>query len=343
MVCSQPDCAFSAVSNEAILLATSVSNLQLRFLWRLSIWSLHFCLWRQTAIDTGKSLFFGCFASRYSIVVPLVPEEQPTLQLVQVSSYVLHKVGLTDLHLEPSTFAVNRRKRHRSHDNKWPKMEHKYFFFRKKVHCVLHAFMRTVSPLATWRTKSDLYKSMVLSIINYCSPVWSPSMAALTKLEQVQNRATAWILSYDCAYTDILIFLKSIATDIELPDLRYFNLLEGSWWKICTTSTGITALSSRVFLIRVQTRQFLWISQQWRKKTEGKTFSSEPGAWWTRFLIIFIFTHCSASSSDYWSSSGLIFTQTTAPTDLALVVFPVIAHSADDFKNVFREQSPQIF
>ena len=98
----------------------------------------------------------------------------------------------------------------------------------KKVHCVLHAFLRTVSPLATWRTKSDLYKLMVLSIINYCSPVWSPSKAALTKLEQVQNRATAWILRYDCAYTDSLIFLKSIATDIELLDLRYFNLLEGS-------------------------------------------------------------------------------------------------------------------
>ena len=94
----------------------------------------------------------------------------------------------------------------------------------KKAHCVLHMLMRNVSPLASWRTKCDLYMSMVLPVLTYCSPVWSPSKAALTKLEQVQTRSTAWILSYDCTYRDRLIFLNllPLTLNFQVYDLLTF-------------------------------------------------------------------------------------------------------------------------
>ena len=53
-------------------------------------------------------------------------------------------------------------------------------------------------------------------MLTFCSPVTSPSKAALTKLEQVQKRATAWILSYECTYRDRLVFLNLLPLTVNL-------------------------------------------------------------------------------------------------------------------------------
>ena len=126
----------------------------------------------------------------------------------------------------------------------------------KKAHCVLHMLMRNVSPLTSWRTKCDLYKSMVLPVLTYCSPVWSPSKAALTKLEQVQKRATAWILSYDCTYRDPLVFLNllPLTLNLQIYDLLTFSKIvngvnDFNWHKCIIFKSSISTRSDSAIFV----------------------------------------------------------------------------------------------
>ncbi len=62
-----------------------------------------------------------------------------------------------------------------------------------------------------------LYKSMVLPILSYGSPAWSPSKGDLKTIEQVQRRATKWILGYsDLAYADRLQALNILPLSLNL-------------------------------------------------------------------------------------------------------------------------------
>ena len=126
----------------------------------------------------------------------------------------------------------------------------------KKGHCVLHMLMRNVSPLASWRTKCDLYKSMVLPVLTYCSPSWSPSKATLTKFEQVQKRATAWILSYDCTYRDRLVFLNllTLTLNLQVYDLLNFSKIvngvnDFNWHKCITFKSSISTRSDSAIFV----------------------------------------------------------------------------------------------
>ena len=97
---------------------------------------------------------------------------------------------------------------------------------------------------------------MVLPVLTYCFPSWSPSKATLTKLEQVQKRATAWILSYDCTYRDRLVFLNllPLTLNLQVYDLLTFSKIvngvyDFNWHKCITFMSSISTRSDSALFV----------------------------------------------------------------------------------------------
>ena len=66
----------------------------------------------------------------------------------------------------------------------------------RKANTMLSLIKRNSSPSLTWHHKLNMCKSMIVTIIMYGSCVCFPSKTDLKTIEQVQRRATDWILGY---------------------------------------------------------------------------------------------------------------------------------------------------
>ena len=65
-----------------------------------------------------------------------------------------------------------------------------------KAHTVLGKIKRAVGYDSPDYVKRQLYLSHVRSVLEYCSPVWSPYLVTeIASLEKVQRRATKFILN----------------------------------------------------------------------------------------------------------------------------------------------------
>jgi hypothetical protein len=67
----------------------------------------------------------------------------------------------------------------------------------QKANSVLFMVKRNISRATCRDSRLNLYKSLVISVMVYGSPVWYPSKTYLKMVEGVQHRATRWIFSYD--------------------------------------------------------------------------------------------------------------------------------------------------
>ena len=65
-----------------------------------------------------------------------------------------------------------------------------------KANRTLYLIKQTFSISSPIPTKKQLYLSLVLPLLTYCSPVWRPNqLKDITALERVQSRATKYILN----------------------------------------------------------------------------------------------------------------------------------------------------
>jgi hypothetical protein len=94
-----------------------------------------------------------------------------------------------------------------------------------KANKLLGLVKRTLGFRAPLKSKLLLYKSLVMSTLNYASIIWSPDKGDLILLESVQRRATKYILNdYDSDYKTRLarLDLLPISYIKEFYDLCFF-------------------------------------------------------------------------------------------------------------------------
>ena len=102
-----------------------------------------------------------------------------------------------------------------------------------KAHTVLGMIKRAVGYDSPDSVKRQLYLSHVRSVLEYCSPVWSPYLVTeIASLEKVQRRATKFILNdfSDISYRDRCIKLSLLPLSFrrEIHDLCFlFNCIHG--------------------------------------------------------------------------------------------------------------------
>ena len=92
----------------------------------------------------------------------------------------------------------------------------------RKANTMLSLIQRNSSPSLTWYHKLNMYKSTIVPIIMYGSCVCFPSKTDLKTIEQVQRRATDWILGYpDTSYKTRLKTLNilPISMNMHIHDL----------------------------------------------------------------------------------------------------------------------------
>ena len=79
-----------------------------------------------------------------------------------------------------------------------------------KAYKILDVIRRTFSQISSVTTKVKLYTALVRSQLSYCSPIWRPHLVQdINKLEQVQRRATKFILNdYSSDYRSRLLHLN---------------------------------------------------------------------------------------------------------------------------------------
>ena len=103
-----------------------------------------------------------------------------------------------------------------------------------KANKLLGLLRRTCALLTDVRVRRTLYLSLVKSQLCYAREVWSPHIhAQKIKLEQVQRRATRWMLRQrkgDSSYSKRLTKLKllPLCYDREVRDLIFF--LQSPLW-----------------------------------------------------------------------------------------------------------------
>ena len=88
-----------------------------------------------------------------------------------------------------------------------------------KSNRVLSMLKRNSARRLHWRQRLNMYKSMVLPILSYGFCVWSLSKADMKSLEQVQRRASDWILGYPELNHKQRLFALNI-----LPLSMYFQI-----------------------------------------------------------------------------------------------------------------------
>jgi hypothetical protein len=103
----------------------------------------------------------------------------------------------------------------------------------------LLGLLRTCPLLTDRSTRHTLYLSLVKSQLYYATEVWSPSQYNnKLNLEQVQRRATRWILQSkkgDMTYKDRLLALNllPLAFDREIKDLTFMFKILHRFCVIC--------------------------------------------------------------------------------------------------------------
>ena len=125
-----------------------------------------------------------------------------------------------------------------------------------KAHTVLGMIKRAVGYDSSDSVKRQLYLSHARSVLEYCSPVWSP----IALLEKVQRRATKFILNdfSDISYRDRCIKLSLLPLSFrrEIHDLCFlFNCIHGkvncsfsNFINLVDTSTGRRAAQKDILL-----------------------------------------------------------------------------------------------
>ena len=89
---------------------------------------------------------------------------------------------------------------------------HHHDYILGKAYKMFGIIRRTFSQSNSVTTKLKLYTSLIRSQLTYCSIIWRPHLIqAVTKLEQVQRRATKYILNdYSSNYETRLLHLKML-------------------------------------------------------------------------------------------------------------------------------------
>ena len=137
-----------------------------------------------------------------------------------------------------------------------------------KANRVLNLVKRNVVPLTTAANKLDLYKSMVVPVLTYGSLAWAPSRGDLRTIEQVQRRATRWILGYsdsDLHYRDGMVSLNTLPLSLnrQIYDLiAFLKLVKDDsifpWYnhvQRCTSKHTTRNISSLVFKLPAITKE----------------------------------------------------------------------------------------
>ena len=85
---------------------------------------------------------------------------------------------------------------------------------------------RNVPMSASRSLKINLYKTCILSILFYASPIWSPSKTDLQKLESLNKRCIKWIaMTGDYNSTLVNLNIYPISYKLEKSDLLLFHRL----------------------------------------------------------------------------------------------------------------------
>ena len=129
-----------------------------------------------------------------------------------------------------------------------------------KAHTVLGMIKWAVGYDSTDSVKRQIYLSQVRSMLEYCSPVWSPYLVAeITSLEKVQGRATKFILNdfSDISYRDRCSKLSLLPLSLhrEIHDLCFiFNCFHGK----------VSIWSIPVQVVDLHKREFFWKYPVWK-------------------------------------------------------------------------------
>ena len=98
----------------------------------------------------------------------------------------------------------------------------------RKTNKMLRLLRRTCPLLTNTKVPRSLYLSLVKYLLDYATQVWSPALTSLKiKIENVQRRATRWILKQrkgEQSYKERLMTLKllPLCYDREVKDLVFF-------------------------------------------------------------------------------------------------------------------------
>ena len=119
---------------------------------------------------------------------------------------------------------INTTHRHKDSDNLNWNIHHDAIL--SKAYRTLGLVRRSFSSTISTSAKVKLYTSLVRSQVLYCSPVWRPYLIKyIKKLEQLQHRATKYILSdYISDYKTQLIHLRLLPLMyiFEISDILFF-------------------------------------------------------------------------------------------------------------------------
>ena len=100
------------------------------------------------------------------------------------SSFVLNSATLENVSNEKDLSVIV------SSDLSWT------YHIRKQCRKVFFLIRRNISSSVSVDARLNLYKSMIVHVLTYNSPVWFANMSNQKSLESVQRRVTQWILSY---------------------------------------------------------------------------------------------------------------------------------------------------
>ena len=138
-----------------------------------------------------------------------------------------------------------------------------------KCYKVFFMLKRNVPMSASRSLKINLYKTCILSILSYASPIWSPSKTDLQKLESLNKRYINWVgmtgeynstllnlniypISYKLEINDLLLFHRFFHGKYDLNIFDYVTLSE-SCSSLRSSSYCIFVLKNRRYL---KTRTF---------------------------------------------------------------------------------------
>ena len=180
-----------------------------------------------------------------------------------------------------------------------------------KANSLLNMIRRSISFDASSPVKFQLYVSHVRSILEYCSPLWSPAnVKDILLLERVQRHATKYILNNysDMSYAErciklsflplcfrreiinLVLFYKYLHNYVDCDCSSYFELVESSH-SLRSSNKGTLLKLPRVKTTVFQVSHFyrivrLWNSLPWHIREASSVFSFEKTCQWP---LLFIF------------------------------------------------------
>ena len=152
-----------------------------------------------------------------------------------------------------------------------------------KANCLLGMIRRSISFDAPSPVKFQLYVSHIRSILEYCSPIWSPAnVNDILLLERVQRHAKKYILNNysDFSYAerciklsilplcfrreiiDLLLFFKYLNSYVDCNFSSYFELV-GSLHSLRSSSNGTLLKLPRVKTTALQSSYFYRLVRLW--------------------------------------------------------------------------------